>query len=86
MKKKSCVTAVLMLLMAVLCGCGGINPDKYVTLGSYKDLSVEVTYMTFTEEDLKNAIDQELKAYIDIYDLYDYEPIVSANTVKQVLL
>lgn len=83
MKKKLCVTAVLMLLMAVLCGCGGINPDKYVTLGSYKDLSVEVTYMTFTEEDLKNAIDQELKAYIDIYDLYDYEPIVSANTVEQ---
>ncbi|MBD5540033.1 MAG: trigger factor [Lachnospiraceae bacterium] len=83
MKKKLCVTAVLMLMMAVLCGCGGVNPDKYVTLGNYKELSVEVTYMTFTEEDLQNSIEQELKAYIDIYDMYDYEPIVSANTVEQ---
>lgn len=83
MKKKLCVTAVLMLMMAVLCGCGDVNPDKYVTLGNYKDLSVEVTYMTFTEEDVQNSIDQELKVYIDIYDLYEYEPIVSANTVEQ---
>lgn len=83
MKKKLYVTAVLMLMMAVLCGCGGVNPDKYVTLGNYKDLSVEVTYMTFTEDDLQNSIDQELKYYIDIYDLYEYEPIVSANTVEQ---
>lgn len=83
MKKKLCAAAVLMLMMAVLCGCGGVNPDKYVTLGGYKDLSVEVTYMTFTEEDLQNSIDQELKAYIDIYDLYEYEQIVSANTVEQ---
>lgn len=83
MKKKLCVTAVLMLMMTVLCGCGGVNPDKYVTLGNYKDLSVEVTYMTFTEEDLQNSVEQDLKAYIDIYDLYEYETIVSANTVEQ---
>ncbi len=83
MKKKLCVTAVLMLMMAMLCGCGGINPDKYVTLGNYKDLSVEVTYMTFTEADLQNGIDQELQYYIEVYDLYEYEPIASANTVEQ---
>lgn len=83
MKKKLYVTAVLLIMMAVLSGCGDINPDKYVTLGNYKDLSVEVTYMTFTEEELQNGFEQELKDCIDAYDLYEYEPIVSANTVEQ---
>lgn len=83
MKKKLCLAAILTMMMTVLGGCGKVNPDKYVTLGNYKDLSVEVSYVTFTDEDVQTCAENELNAYIQIYDLYEYEPIVSANTVEQ---
>jgi len=83
MKKKLCLAAILSMMMVVLAGCGKLNPDKYVTLGNYKDLSVDVTYVTFSEEDVQTCADNELGVYIQTYDLYDYEPIVSANTVEQ---
>lgn len=84
MKKKIGLVVALAMLMTALCACGNkeTDPDDYVTLGNYKDLSVEVTYVTYTEEDVQKAIEQELEAYIQIYDMYDYEPIVSANTVE----
>lgn len=88
MKKKLYLTAVLAVMMTVLCACGEkkqkeIDPDEYVTLGNYRDMTTDVTYVTYTEEDLQNCIDQELSAYIQMYDLYDYQPIVSANTVEE---
>lgn len=91
MKKKICLAAVLAMLMAALCACGNkesgtetenINPDDYVTLGDYQNLSTEVTYVTYKEEDVQTCIKQEMDAYIQMYDLYDYEPSVSANTVE----
>lgn len=93
MKKKLCLAGALSVLMLALCACGSkddetkssfrdIDPDEYVTLGDYEDLSVEVTYVTYTEEDVQTCIEQEMEAYIQIYDLYDYETDVSANTVE----
>lgn len=58
-----------------------VDPDEYVKLGDYKNLSTEVTYVTFTEEELQECIDNELGYYVEAYDLYNYEPDVSANTV-----
>lgn len=91
MKKKISLIAILAMIVTVLCACGSketdetaetVDPDDYVTLGNYQDLNVDVTYVTYTEEDVQAAIEQELAAYVQIYDLYDYEPIVSANTVE----
>lgn len=84
MKKKLGLVAVLAMMVTALYACGNkeTDPDDYVTLGNYQDLSVDVTYVTYTEEDVQKAIEQELEAYIQIYDMYEYEPIVSANTVE----
>lgn len=84
MKKKISLIALLAMLAAVLCACGSseTDPDDYVTLGNYQDLSVEVTYVTYTEEDVQTAIEEELAACVESYDLYEYETIVSANTVE----
>lgn len=58
-----------------------VDPEKYVKLGDYENLSTEVTYVNFTEEELQECIDNELGFYVDSYDLYHYEPDVSANAV-----
>jgi trigger factor len=84
MKKKICLTVILAIALGLLGGCGnsGINPDKYVTLGDYKNLSVDVTYMTFTEDDVESCAQSDLNAYVEQYDLYEYQTDVSANTVE----
>lgn len=82
MKKKLFLTALLAMMMAVLSACGGTNPDKYVTLPNYEQLSTEVTYVTFTEDELQDYIDNELETYVQVYDLYDYQTIAGANTVS----
>jgi trigger factor len=81
MKKKLCLTAIMSMMLAVLGGCGNseINPDKYVTLGDYKNLSVEADYMTYTDEDVTECAEEELAYYVDAYGLYE---TVSENTVK----
>lgn len=69
------------LVSLTLWGCGRINPDKYVTLGSYDTLTVQVDRYTFTEEDLQQFVEYELSSYIEVLGLYEYDTI-SANTVE----
>lgn len=102
MKKKIKLMVLSAMAALMLCACGKenaegslsdnqieVNPDEYVKLGDYKDLSVEVTYYNYTEEDVKSCVDSELEFYVDYManyynlDLYDYSVDVSANTVVQ---
>lgn len=80
LKKKCSVMILLGLVILSLWGCGSINPDKYVTLGNYETLTVQVDRYTFTEDDLQQFVEYELRQYIEVLDLYDYETI-SANGV-----
>lgn len=86
MKKKFLSSVLCILFLGLLCACGSkeedINPDEYVTLGDYQNLSVEIAYYTYTEDDVQMCIDGELGFYVDSYDLYEYETDISANTVE----
>ena len=79
-KKKCCMIMILGWISLSLWGCGSINPDKYVTLGNYETLTVQVDRYTYTEEDLQQFVEYELANYIEVLDLYEYQTI-SANTV-----
>lgn len=59
-----------------------LDPDDYVTLGDYDGLPAEIAYYTFSEEDVQMCVENDLGFYVEYFDLYDYEPIVSANTVE----
>lgn len=101
MKKKIKLIMLFAMMAAMLCACGKkgddslsdnqieVDPDDYVKLGDYSNLSVEVTYYDYSEEDVKSCVDSELKFYVDYYansynlDLYDYQVDLSANTVAQ---
>lgn len=101
MKKKIKLVVLFAIMAAVFCACGkktdaslsdnqiDVDPDDYVKLGDYSNLSVEVTYYNYSEEDVKNCVDNELEFYVDYMansynlDLYDYQVDVSANTVAQ---
>lgn len=102
MKKKIKLFLLSAMTAAMLCACGkektddaskdvpfDVDPDEYVTLGDYKDISLELTYYNYTEEDVQNSINNELEFYVDYManyynvDLYQYNVDVSANTVKQ---
>lgn len=97
MKKKIKFMMLSAMLAVMLCACGKektddqteVNPDEYVKLGDYSNLSVEVTYYTYTEDDVQTCVDNELAFYLEYManyfnvDLYDYSVDVSANTVAQ---
>ena len=102
MKKKIKLIVLSAMMAVMLCACGKeaadgslsdnrieVDPDDYVKLGDYGDLTVEVTYYNYTEEDVKDCVDSELEFYVDYMasyynlDLYDYSVDVSANTVAQ---
>lgn len=101
MKKKIKLIMLFAMMAAMLCACGKkgddslsdnqieVDPDDYVKLGDYSNLSVEVTYYDYSEEDVKSCVDSELEFYVDYYansynlDLYDYQVDLSANTVAQ---
>ena len=82
MKKKFAIVTALTLIASMLVACGGVNPDKYVTLGAYEGMEVEVSYVTYTEEDVENSVVAELDAYVDAYDMYEYT-VTDEDTVSQ---
>ena len=79
-----------MLAMAVmLSGCGekpavtsSVDPDDYVTLGDYSNLTAEVELATVSETDIENQMETELSYYINSYNLYSYEEITDRDTVQ----
>lgn len=89
MKKKLLYVGLMIAMMSSLTACGkekaegldAINPDDYVTLGEYKNLEVTVDHYDFTDDDLKQYIDQDLEYYVSSYDLYEYE-VTDKQTVS----
>lgn len=89
MKKKLLYVGLMIAMMSTLTACGkekaegldAIEPDEYVTLGNYKNLEVAVDYYDFTDDELKQYIDQDLGYYVSSYDLYDYE-VTDKQTVS----
>ena len=96
MEKKLLYSGLVLAIMASLVACGkekatgidAINPDDYVTLGNYKNLEVAADHYDFTDEELKQYIDQDLEYYVSSYELYDYletdKQTVSMNDVVNI--
>lgn len=72
--KKRFFSIMMIVSMLMLTACGKSDAEKYVKLGDYSDLSVDVTYMTYTDEDVMASVEDDLKYYVEMYDLYDYVP------------
>lgn len=100
MNKKLKFIALFVMTAVMLCACGKnnvdesssdghieVDPDEYVKLGDYSNLSAEVDCYNYTEDDVKYCIDNDMQYYVDYManyfnlDLYDYTVDVSANTV-----
>ena len=66
LKKLLAVACTLALLATALVSCGKkeINPDKYVKLGEYKGITVEMD-TTVTDAEFNAALAEELKAYAE---------------------
>lgn len=89
MKKRMIYMLAVSAMMVWLTACGkqsadtsGINPDDYVTLGDYSNLTAEYELKTVSEEDIDNQVDMELGYYIDSYNLYSYEPVTNRDEVQ----
>lgn len=74
MKKKILLT-ILAVSVLTLTGCqgkgGGNEYSKYVTLGDYKNLSVERIIYTITDEDVQDEIDGLLYSYAETNEITD---------------
>lgn len=64
MKKKFLAALVMVMLASCLTACGGskeylkdFNPEKYVTLGEYKEIPSELTEPVVTEEDIDGYVE-----------------------------
>jgi len=83
--KKSITFGLLSASMALMMvGCGNAD-DKYAKLaelGDYKNVTVDVSYYEVIEDEVTKYAEQELASMIESYDLYNYEPIKDAETVK----
>lgn len=56
------------------------DPDAYVTIGDFSQVSVETNVYTFTEEDVLAEIDKTVDYFLEYTDSYNYTP-----TDKQVV-
>lgn len=68
MKKKMRNVAAALAVMCLLAGCGSaplhqMNVDKYVTLGDYRNISVEVEPYEVSDEDLKDMLAEVYRGY-----------------------
>lgn len=74
MKKKALLTIIAVSVLT-LTGCqskgGGNEYSKYVTLGDYKNLSVERIIYTITDEDIQDEIDGLLYSYAETNEITD---------------
>jgi len=89
MKKRFLTLITIAASMAMLTACGeksavssDINPNDYVTLGDYSDLSAEYEVETVTDEDIDAQMQTELSYYISSYNLYTYEEITDRDDVQ----
>lgn len=88
MKKRILVT-MMAAMTALLLGCGekaaveaNVNPDDYVTLGDYKNLTADVELQNVSEDDVETQMKNELDYYVESYNLCSYEPIEGKDVVE----
>lgn len=85
--KKKIFTIFVLAGMLGLTGCGNkdgndVNPNKYVTLGEYEGLQVEVPVTKVTDETVKAQMEQELNYYVEYANLFEYDEITDRTDVK----
>ena len=63
-------------MTAMLCACGEkaavestVNPDDYVVLGDYSNLTADVVLQTVSDNDIESQMKSELDYYVDTYGL-----------------
>ncbi|MCR5655141.1 MAG: trigger factor [Lachnospiraceae bacterium] len=63
-------------------GIENIDPSKYVELGDYEGVAVDVAQAELTDEDVENYMSQELEYYTNTYGLTSYETVSGNAAVK----
>lgn len=86
--KKKIFTVFVLTGMIGLMGCGSkdgsdVNPNKYVKLGEYEGMQVEVPVTKITDELVQAEMDTELNSYVEYANLYDYDAITDRTDVKE---
>ncbi|MDD3414399.1 MAG: trigger factor [Lachnospiraceae bacterium] len=89
MKRRLLVLGTATIMALSLIGCGSekekalssINPDKYVTLGDYKGLTVSLDSVEVTEEEIQDKIDTALKNNAEKKEITD-RPIQKGDIVN----
>ena len=83
MKKKLVTILTAISLVATLTACGNSNgSSKYVTLGEFEGLEVEVEKTEVTDSAVESYGKQQLDYYVENYGLYDTEEITDRTDVQ----
>ena len=83
MKKKLVTILTAISLVATLTACGNSNgSSKYVTLGEFEGLEVEVEKTEVTDSAVESYGKQQLDYYVENYGLYDTEAITDRTDVQ----
>lgn len=87
--KKKILVAMMAAMTAMLCACGEkaavestVNPDDYVVLGDYKNLTADVELQTISDNDVETQMKNELDYYVDTYGLVYYEPVEGRDVIE----
>lgn len=87
--KKKILVAMMVAMTALLCACGekaavesDINPNDYVTLGDYSNLTADVELTTVSDNDIENQMKSELDYYVDSYGLCSYEKVEGRDVIE----
>lgn len=87
--KKKILVAMMAAMTAMLCACGEkaavestVNPNDYVTLGDYSNLTADVELQTVSENDIETQLKNELDYYVDTYGLVSYEPVEGRDVIE----
>lgn len=82
--RKRCLLLSLIAAAALLTGCGSNDYSRYVTLGDYKDLSVELAVAEVTDEELAESEKDQLDSYTSYEDAEG--PVKEGQHVNALLL
>lgn len=82
--RKRCLLLSLIAAAALLAGCGSNDYSRYVTLGDYKDLSVELAVAEVTDEELAESEKDQLDSYTSYEDAEG--PVKEGQHVNALLL
>lgn len=88
MKKHRMRCGFLLAAVTLLAGCGGDDGDysRYVTLGEYKNLSVELSVAEVTDEELEEYRQETLAPFQAYHEAVGNEPVREGQFVEISLL